>query len=91
MRLAVREGARIDERLERHDLGPDEVLLEVRVNRGRGLRGVRPLRNGPRAALVFPRREERHEAEEVVGRTQEPVERAVREAEALEELRLVLG
>src|ERR1035437_3160679 len=52
VRLAVREGARLDERLERHDLGPYEVLLEVRVDRGGRLHGVRSLRDGPRAGLA---------------------------------------
>ena len=89
--LAVRERAGVDERLERHDLGPDEVLLEVRVDRGGRLHGVRPLRDRPRAALVLARRQERHEAEEVVGGAQQPVQRAVRQAEVLEELGLVLG
>ena len=91
MRLAGREGAGLHERRERDDLGPDEVLLEVRVDRGRGLHGVRPLRDRPGAALVLARRQEGHEAEEVVGGAKEPVERPVREAEALEELGLVLG
>src|ERR1035437_4047381 len=39
VRLAVREGPRLDESLERHDLGPYEVLLEVRVDRGGRLHG----------------------------------------------------
>src|SRR5664280_1141657 len=35
----------LDESLERHDLRPYEVLLEVRVDRGGRLHGVRPLRD----------------------------------------------
>ena len=90
-RLAVRERPRLHQRVERDDLGPDEVLLEVRVDRGGRLHGVRPLRDRPRAAFVLAGREERHEAEEVVRGVEEAVERAVRQAETLEELGLVLG
>src|ERR1039458_7249870 len=61
VRLALRQGARLDERLERHDLGPNEVFLEVRVDCGGRLHGGGSPSGAPALALTPPPRPETHQ------------------------------
>src|ERR1700690_2374275 len=71
VRAARCERARLGERLERHDFGPDEVLLEIGVDDARRLSGVRAARDRPGPAFVLARRQERDEAEKIVRGTDE--------------------
>src|SRR3978361_289341 len=50
-RLRLRHGARLDEVVERHDLGLDETLLKVGVNDAGSLGGRPALTDGPGAGL----------------------------------------
>src|SRR5207244_3796299 len=58
VRAAGGDRAGVDQDLPGHDLGADEVLLEVGVDRRGGLDGVGPARDRPGAALVLARRQE---------------------------------
>src|SRR5262245_47989593 len=56
----------VDKRLPVDSFGADKLLLEVRMNGSGGLLGGAVLGNGPRPDFRFARREEAHEAEQVV-------------------------
>ena len=67
------------------DLGADEALLDVAVDRaGRGARGRRGA-HGPGAAFVLADREERDAAEQVVRGADHAVERRLADAQVLTE------
>ena len=70
----LRQAARAHQVVVGHDLGADEALLQVAVDRTRrGSRGRRAA-DGPCAAFVLADREERDLAQQVVGAADHPLE-----------------
>jgi hypothetical protein len=83
--------AQLDQVLPAHDLGADEAALDVGVDLARGLLRAGAGADGPGAALVFARGEQRDQIDERVGGADETPGRGLGQAERRHEFLLLLG
>ena len=84
--LGLRPAADVEQLVPADHLGADEAALEVGVDAPGALRRRRAVAERPRPRLLVAGREERAQAEQVVGAAHHAEQRALAEAEAFEHL-----
>src|SRR5882724_1282505 len=62
------------------DLGADKVVLQIRMNRPRGVLRIRTLSDGPGAALFFADSKKRNKTEKVIRRADQPFRTGLRQS-----------